>query len=314
MSDLRGELAALGAAACWAASAILYTRSRTHARPLVMTLYKSLLALSVYGGVLALQSALGGSGVGPLQTGGFAEALRPRVLGWLAISAVLGITLGDTFFFAAVHRIGARRTTLLVLLTPIFAAIGGAWLRQALPSPQIWAGIGVTLAGIALVVVRPAGRVERDDRPGTSRAAVRLGVLLAIGSALVNGAGIVMTKAVIAAPGVLPVALVRLCAAASALLVFDLLRTGPRPLARDLARAAGSRGILWAAIFGTVFGFALFQYSIASTSPPVTAALTSTEPLLVAPLAARFLGEKLSFRAIVGTAIGVLGVVWIVLG
>ena len=57
--------------------------------------------------------------------------------------------------------------------------------------------------------------------------------------------------------------------------------------------------------------FYLFQAAILLGSPPVTAALCATSPILVAPIAARWLGERMPWTAL-GTLLAVGGVVLVV--
>jgi drug/metabolite transporter (DMT)-like permease len=71
--------------------------------------------------------------------------------------------------------------------------------------------------------------------------------------------------------------------------------------------------LILADLLGTVVAFYLFQAAVMLGSPPVTAALCATSPILVAPIAARWLGERMPWTAALGTLLAVVGVALVVL-
>ena len=93
MHELAGEAAALAAAALWASAVVWFRPAIARHGAQAINLLKGLVATAL----LALTAAV---------TGGFpALAAAPAAaLGWMAASAVSGLTLGDTALFAAVRR------------------------------------------------------------------------------------------------------------------------------------------------------------------------------------------------------------------
>ena len=81
---------------------------------------------------------------------------RPCAL--LALSGVIGLTLGDAAYFGAMAILGVRRALLLLSTAPVFAAIGGAlWLDEPAGCWQAGA-IASRSSGVAVVVnERPEG-------------------------------------------------------------------------------------------------------------------------------------------------------------
>lgn len=309
--------------------------------PAVMNAVKSIGASMVFTLVL-LVSPVGplGRPEGSLFPGGGVSFV-------LALSGLIGITLGDTCYFESLARIGVRRSMMIGLLAPVFAAVAAAIAGQPLPGILGFAGISLTLGGILLVVrvapvredPRETGRPSqaggsgppselretssgcaeptgfRQDRGGVAGprhhgiGAWGFGVMAALCQAI----GIVMTKDAIGRSGVLPASLLRLLAGGLGIVAFELLRGRGALLPSALLRGFARPRLILATLLGTVVAFYLFQVAVMLGSPPVTAALCATSPILVAPMAARWLGERMPWTAAVGTLLAVGGVVLVAL-
>ena len=104
LASVWGQLAALTAAAFWAVASILYHRAGAHFSALQMNLIKGAIASPLLFGMSALFGA-------PLV---FSAGL------WLlALSGVIGITVGDSCHFAALRRLGPWHAMLLLSLIHI---------------------------------------------------------------------------------------------------------------------------------------------------------------------------------------------------
>src|SRR5260370_9334037 len=70
---------------------------------------------------------------------------RPQssALGWLALSGVLGISAGDTFFFAALQRLGAHQLIIIMMLVPAVTVLMAVLLMGVLSSILAWFGVGL---------------------------------------------------------------------------------------------------------------------------------------------------------------------------
>ena len=107
---------------------------------------------------------------------------------WLSLSGVIGLSLGDAFFFQSLVSVGPRLGSLLLSLAPIFGSIM-AWLffGETL-SPMQLMGVVLALAGIGWVVM---SHQEPPDTPhGHTKRGVFFGVLAGLGQAM----GLVFSK------------------------------------------------------------------------------------------------------------------------
>ena len=140
-----GEISALSAALLWAVATVLYARTGERISPLRMNLLKNIIAASM----LLLTLWLGGA---------FLPAIGTKAGFFFFISGGIGIGIGDTAYFGALRVIGARRTLLMMVLSPpLTAVIALIFLGEAI-GPWAWLGVAITSAGIAWVITeRVAG-------------------------------------------------------------------------------------------------------------------------------------------------------------
>jgi drug/metabolite transporter (DMT)-like permease len=107
---------------------------------------------------------------------------------WLSLSGVIGLSLGDAFFFRSLISVGPRLGSLLLSLAPIFGSmIAWIFFGEILTALQI-TGIVLALAGIVWVVM---SHEEPANMPhGHTRRGVFFGVLAGLGQAV----GLVLSK------------------------------------------------------------------------------------------------------------------------
>ncbi|MBD2551477.1 DMT family transporter [Microcystis elabens FACHB-917] len=285
--------AALAAAFCWALSSLLWRRLPTSLSAARLNLLKNLLAVAL---LLPLALLL------PWR-------LSPRPLALLALSGVLGIALGDTLFFAALRRLGTRRTLTIDAGGPAVTSLAGVALLGEVPLPAQWLGIGLISVAVLLVVQqRPAG----TGAPGREAAADGVaidgpGVALALGALACGSGGALLARAGLLAGGPAPLQAATLRLAAAALVMLPLLKglplavPGPRPAGRRWPLA------LAATLLGTSAGIALQQTALAGLPGGLAVALLSTAPVMALPLAA-LEGDRPGWRGVLAAAAALAGV------
>lgn len=291
-----GEMAAIGAAALWAISTTIWTRQMAVSWPQAMNLFKTGLCLPLFAITLIATGPshpLAGVGSGSM---------------WILLaSGVIGMSLGDTAYFAALSRIGARRTMLIQCLAPIFTAGLSLAAGETLPGAVPALGVACVLGGLVLVLrERPAGTVL----PGHARA----GLLFAIAAALCQAVGIIMTKRGLREASILQASTIRIFAGVLGILILELAHGQMLATVRHALRPPSLGRILPAALMGSFLGFFLFQVAVRFSDPAVAAALTGMSPLFVAPLSVVFLGERMRVGGWFGTIAAVAGVALVMLG
>lgn len=286
-AEITGQLAALLAASFWAVATILYHRAGSHFSPLQMNLVKGVIATPL----LFIVSLLLGNSL--VVSSGF----------WvLALSGVIGITVGDSCHFAALRRLGPWHAMLLEYLAPPLAAfMAWVFLADSLSTLEI-TGAVVTLSGVLWVVTEKAP----DKKPALSLT----GILFGCGAALCQATGLVMAFSVLQSEqmNAIDAAFVRLAAGSVLLAVIvGLSQRGAYFAIIKQFSAINPLPLLGAIIFGTFLAIWLQQVSIANINPGLTQTLLSTAPLFLIPIS--FLKkQRITVRSVTGALVSLGGI------
>ena len=172
-----GELISIGVAFSWTATALLSEFGSKRMGNLTLNVMRMAITLIFSGIMFWVMSGT------PLPAKASTEAYM-----WMALSGLVGYVIGDFCLFQCYIIIGSKFGQLFMTLAPIAAAIT-AWftLGQEI-RPQAMLAMVVTLAGIAISVL------GRGDNNKLSLKLPLAGVLFAIGAAVCQGVGLVLSK------------------------------------------------------------------------------------------------------------------------
>lgn len=300
-----GELISIGVAFSWTATALLSEFGSKRLGNLTLNVLRMTLAL-VFSLVLFL--VVTGN---PLPTGVSTEAA-----GWMLLSGLVGYVIGDFCLFQCYIIIGSRYGQLFMTLAPLSAALM-AWmtLGQQMTAMSILAML-VTLAGISISVL---GRGEHH------KVSLKLplnGVLYAIGAAVCQGVGLVLSKigmdhydvAALAEMGV-PEWLVPFSAnfyrCIAGIIGFTLLlyyRSGMAPLREAMHDRKGLTVATATTIFGPFVGVGFSLMAVQYTAAGIASTLMAMTPIIILLPSYWLFHEKITWKAIVGAFISFIGV------
>ncbi len=291
MTSFSGELAALGAAFLWAVSAVVYTHLGQKIPPLILNLSKGVIAIAFIALTLIVQGDVLPTGINPL------------TLGLLLLSGVLGIGLGDTFYFEALNNLGARRTLLIESLAPPLAALIALICLQETLSSSAWIGIFLTVLGVSWVI---SERVPSSD--GKAINPLR-GVSFALLAALGQASGGVLSRAAFTEAAISPLwsTLLRITGGVLVLLLWIPVKQPARLWFKPLQSKRLLGIITLTALFSTYLGIWLQQTAFKYTEVGIAQALLATSPLFVLPIAV-WMGEIISPRALLGVLVALGGI------
>jgi drug/metabolite transporter (DMT)-like permease len=223
---------------------------------------------------------------------------------WLSLSGVIGLALGDTFLFQSYILVGARIGALLLSLSTVFGVLE-AWLifGETLRMGQIL-GIALALAGIIWVVV------ERDNGKDQGAHHVIPGITFGILSAICNATGFVLSRQGMAgnfspfqANGI------RMLAALLVLILIMVFQKQTGQTFQVLQKNNSALRLLaLAALIGPVLGVSSSLLAVQHTEVGVASVLTSLPPVFMLPISYFFFKERLSWQAIAGTMLAMIGV------
>jgi drug/metabolite transporter (DMT)-like permease len=280
-----GVAAALGSAASWAVGTILFKGVGNEFSSMAMTLIKS------FAGAILLLIAL-------LLIGWSLPS--PDVLGWLALSGLLGISAGDTFFFAALQRLGAHQLIIIMMLGPAITILMAVLVLGELPAFLAWIGIILVLVGVSLTFF---GDVGKAGQPATTRSGVVFGVACILAMAV----SIIVAKIGLRTVSALEATFFRMAFGCSGILFIGLVRRRLVPWLRPLRQGALRSRFALAAVIVTFGGFWLSLAAIKHLDVSIANTLIATEPLFALPLAVIWLRERPSRLAVTGACIAFPG-------
>ncbi len=311
LSDLfaahRGEAAALATAVCWSVTPFFFTAASRRIGAFRANLVRLVLACLFLGATAAASGAF--------------SAIPSRQVVLLAASGLVGLTLGDAALFEALVILGPRRVSLLSATAPLFLAVLSVPLLAEGLSLLAFAGMELTLVGVAWVILE---RTEETEVHGSRARGILMGVLAAAGQA---GGALLVKAAMGDAPpnsalGALAAGgagatsvtprlgtLVRMIAGCGGMLVYAAA-TGRLGHAAD--GLADRRAIAFAAggaVFGPFVGVWLSLFAFKHTSQVAVAqTIMAFSPVLVLAIGRVVHGERASARAWFGTLVALVGV------
>ena len=298
-----GELISIGVAFSWTATALLSEFGSKRMGNLVLNVLRMMLALLF---ALVMFWVVTGS---PLPLSGSMEAY-----GWMLLSGLVGYVIGDYCLFQCYIIIGSRFGQLFMTLAPLAAAFT-AWisLGEQMTAMSILAML-VTLAGIAISVL---GRGEHH------RVSLKLplnGVLFAIGAAVCQGVGLVLSKIGMnyyeasmdgqQAAWLLPFS-ANFFRCIAGLIGFTLLlyfKEGLHPLREALQDKVDMTTASTTTIFGPFVGVGFSLMAVQYTGAGIASTLMALTPIIIILPSYWLFRQPITLKGVLGALISVVGV------
>jgi len=252
---------------------------------MAMTFIKSCLGLLLLAGVLFF------AGWTPVQS---------FPLGWLSLSGLLGISVGDTFFFAALRRLPAHQLIILMLLAPVVTLLMAFCFLGERPAIVCWIGIILVLGGVTLSF---KGKIEVDQEARQRG----LGLLFGVLSVLSMAASIIIAKIGLQDVSALQGTFLRLLFGFAGILVVGLSRREVKSWLVPLRQAGLGWRFLLAVVVVTFGGFWLSLAAIKRLDVSIANTLLATEPVFALPLAVIWLREQATGAAVIGAIVALCG-------
>ncbi|MFB3888697.1 MAG: DMT family transporter [Candidatus Bathyarchaeia archaeon] len=292
---LFGELAALGAAVCWAVAPILYRQALFHASPFSANIVRCATNAAV---MVAVLVALG-----------WAESLARLPLSVIAITVVsgfVGLFVGDTMYLYGLRSLGVSRAVPLAASYPLFSLIWAALLGQPVTAVAVLGAV-VILFGIWLL-----SRGGSDATVHLKSRLVVTGVAICLLTAVVWSVSVTLMDVAVSLPGVVgadanfAVVTVRIASVAVLFLALSPL------LDRSRGFLKVQRGTLLQLLIGglvaNALGWFLMNYSFLNIAESQAVPISSTTPLFSAIAGFALFREKMTFGNTVGAAVVVAGI------
>ncbi|MER5808147.1 DMT family transporter [Streptomyces sp. NPDC002033] len=230
--------------------------------------------------------------------------LRALTAAQLRGAGLLGLVLGGIFLletYGVVHT-SATNAGLIISLTMIFTPLAESAVRRTAPSAAFLGAAAVSVTGV-LLLTQGAGFTA----PGA-------GDLLILGAALARTLHVLLMARIRAVQDADPLSLTTV-QLGGAVLLFAALAAVPGTGSTPWAAAAGFGPAAWAglvflAVFCTLFAFFVQMWAVRRTSPSRVSLLLGTEPLWAAGAGIAIGGEHLGPLGLAGVLMVLAGTAW----
>lgn len=306
MQPYIGQAAGVATSMLWTATSLLFAAAARRIGPTLLNTLRIAFAVALHGLTFRLVS------------GDWIPDALPGQITYLAVSGIVGLTIGDQALFTALVDIGPRRCMLIMATSPLFATFFGWLALGETLEPLAWLAIALTIGGVAWVIMeRPARKIKIDAVYRTR------GIVLAFVASACQAGGLLLSKQGMG-HGWLPVeqhispqtgTYIRMFFAGLGMIpVFILHRRWElKRRARGLepARTGSVKvGLIFVAcgtIVGPYLGVWMSLVATDRASVAVAQTLCSLSPVFILPFAVWVEKERIGFRAILGATVAVCG-------
>ena len=286
-----GEIAALATASCWVVAVMAFESAARRIGSLSLNLIRLLIALLLLTAFSTLTRGV------PLPFDA-----SPHAWFWLGLSGLVGFTLGDLCLFRAFVLLGGRLASLVMALVPLFTTLFGWLVLGELLTPTDLGGMLLVISGVAFVVLE-----RTADANGARRHASARGVALALGGALGQALGLVLSKHGMRDYDAFAATQIRVISGAAGFSVLFVF-IGWWPRVRAALRNGPGLGLATlGACFGPFLGVGLSLVAVKYTQAGVAATLMALLPVLIIPPSVFIRRERVTLRAVVGAVAAVGG-------
>ncbi|MEP0073451.1 MAG: DMT family transporter [Marinomonas sp.] len=296
------ELAGLGAALCWTISSLMAPRLIER----FGTMRFNTVRIAIASLILLLICVVGQRFNAPLW----------QHADLVMLSGVLGIFLGDTMLFSAVHRLGPRRAGVLFATNaPMSILLSWLFLDEYLSLNQLFA-CGLVLTGVVIAIL--FGKRNNNHAWEQTKGKLSLGILMALGGALGQASGALLSKpALLDGADPIAVSALRVSTGAVALiLAYGLFYRHKQPadlIALRHLKPADFIGVTVMASIGMVTGMSLLVWGVGNANVGIVTTLSAVVPVIILPALWVTTGQRPAFGAWLGAILVVTGASLIIL-
>jgi drug/metabolite transporter (DMT)-like permease len=288
-----GAIAAIGTSVCWSFTALFFSFGGRRIGADAVNRTRLLFAIGLYAVAHTLAFGV------PYPAG-----VAPWRVGWLALSALLGLVIGDGALFQAYVLVGPRLGMLMMSLVPIIGTVlARVFLGESVSATEV-AGIALTVGGVAWVVSEPGAAGQR-----ISGRDYRIGLLLGAVGAFGQAANLIAARfALVGDFPALTASFVRILVAAAVLWGLSLARRDTVRIVRQWRDRRAIAAVFGGAVVGPFAGISLSLYAVQHTRIGIASTLMALPPVLLIPLEFLVHGRRTSRRGVLGTVVAILGV------
>lgn len=292
-----GEIIAIATVLCWTISVQFFEAASKRVGAVPVNIIRLTVALILFSLLLLFKQGY----IIPMH-------FPARAWAYLSLSGVIGFFIGDIFLFKALVEIGPRVAMLIFSLSaPTVALIGWIFLDETYVLHQ-WAGIMITLFGVATVILersQPASSL-------TTRPISLKGVLYGFGAMLGQAIGYILSKTGMQTEsGYLDAFSATQIRALAAFLCFLIFFTVTGKWGTVKSAVKNTKAVVFTAVgsaVGPFLGVSLSLLVLHYLTAGVASTFLSLVPVFIIPFSIFLHKEHVSIRAAAGAVTAVFGI------
>ena len=308
-----GEILSLLVAVLWTGSALAFEYAGKQVGSLVVNILRLII-----GGIM-LSALLWFISGNPLPMGA-----DTKTWAWMLLSGLVGFVFGDMCLFHSYLIITSRFSQLIMTLAPPTAAIFGFMLLGEHMRPMGLLAMFITLSGIAMAIF---GR-GNNNNTSTKYLGMKLnlplrGVLLALGGAIGQGLGIVLSKKgmdiyslsvtsdnIASNPIYIPFAAtqIRIFAGIAGSMAIIIFMKQMRRVRLALSNKQAMSSLVIGSFCGPFAGVSLSLMAVRYTETGIASTVMALVPVIIILPSFLLFKQKVTFREVLGAIISVIGV------
>lgn len=217
------------------------------------------------------------------------EGWLPPDMRRLLILGVFGVTLNQLFFVVGLSATSVAHSAIIIGMTPILVLILAGLRRQEQMTSRKVAGMGIALAGVAVLKV---------FEPAAGSGATWLGDFFTFLTALCFAIFTVFGKEVTKLHSTIVVNTVAYVAGGIALAPLTLWQAERHSMAH--ISAAAWLSLIYMALFPSVIAYLIYYYALSHIAASRVSAFSYLQPVFATAMGVALLGESLSLSVIAG--------------
>ncbi len=296
MTELLGITAALTSAASWALASVLFKGLSEDWDSLSLTYAKSVICSLILLFLVLI----------------FKIPVPPeKDILMLFGSGIIGILLGDSFFFAALKRLTPQALTVLLMCGQVITAIMALVFLGEHVVFQVWLGLGLVLFGLYCILLPEKNNGENNEN-GAGKTKFK-GLIFGVISIVCMALSMIISKQALENNSTLWATLIRMSSA-----VFGMFTMGI--IMRRISHWNGlfilrkyRLRFYFSALIITFGGFWLSMVAVKYVQVAVASTLMATEPIFALPFFAIIEKKKIHKSEVIGVLMAVVGLIMVIL-
>ena len=308
-----GEILSLLVAVLWTGSALSFEYAGKRVGSLVVNILRLIIGCIMLSAVLCFISG------SPLPMGANTETWA-----WMLLSGIVGFVLGDMCLFHSYLIITSRFSQLIMTLAPPTAAIFGFLLLGEHMRPMGLLAMFITLFGIAMAIFGRGNGNSTNTKHATMKLNLPLrGVLLALGGAVGQGLGIVLSKkgmdiyalsttaeSASSNPIYIPFAAtqIRIFAGIVGFIAIIIFMKQMRRVRLALSDKQAMSSLVIGSFCGPFAGVSLSLMAVRYTETGIASTVMALVPVIIILPSVLLFKQKITFKEVLGAIVSVIGV------